>query len=246
VLVILLLILQWNKVSAEVLVQSSQKIESFASKQGFFQNTVHSITADNNGYLWIATPNGLVRYDGYSFEYFYHDYHNPESIPGNKIKHLLNDSNGKLWIGTDQGLCLYLTEKEQFIPLQYKISNEIFIKEDAQKRIWVGKGTNLHVFNSDLQVSAMVDEAVLINFENELNGENILDVEFVTDSVILLATSSMIYKVTFNDNQSYLYEIQKLFLNLNNKEIITIKKIDDIVWIGTTMVFIKVFLKTII
>ncbi len=90
----------------------TQRIEKFVNEQGFFQNTITDITSDNFGYLWVATPNGLIRYDGYSFEYFYHDNENQESIPNNYITHLLKDSNGKLWKPTKQELYLYLADKE--------------------------------------------------------------------------------------------------------------------------------------
>ena len=68
---------------------SNQRIESFNSLQGFYQNTVSSIVSDSKGYLWIATPNGLVKYDGYSFEYYYHNNEDKESLPNNYISHLL-------------------------------------------------------------------------------------------------------------------------------------------------------------
>ncbi|WP_083191567.1 ligand-binding sensor domain-containing protein [Formosa haliotis] len=111
---------------------SNQRIESFNSKQGFFQNTVHAIISDNNGYLWVATPNGLVRYDGYTFDYYYHNIENQNSLPNNFISSLLNDSKGRLWIGTRGGTCLYLTEKELFIPLENSIQRDVLIKEDSK------------------------------------------------------------------------------------------------------------------
>ena len=233
VLLVLLFILKTNEIGAENVVEGSQKIERFASKQGFLQNTIHAITTDQNGYLWIATPNGLVRYDGYDFEYFYHNYQNDESIPGNKIKHLQNDSFGKLWIGTDQGLCLYLTGKEQFVRLKNEIGNESFLKEGFQKKIWVGIGSELHVFNPDLQIPAMVNEAIILDFDQELEGESMVDMEFLADSVILLATPKMIYKVTFNEKQNYTYKIQKLLLDYCENDIVKIIKTDNTLWIGT-------------
>ncbi len=218
---------------ASDIVPGNQKIEHFVSEQGFFQNTVHAITSDKNGYLWIATPNGLARYDGYSFEYFYHDYYNAESIPGNRVRHLLNDSAGKLWIGTDQGLCIYFTGKEQFVPLNYEINNEAFIKEDNQKKIWVGKATKLHIFNTELHISTMVDEAVVLDLKKELNGESIADIEFLADSVLLVASPSKIYKVTYNEKQNYSYTIQELVLDYVGNGISKIIKTDNTVWIST-------------
>ena len=78
------------------IIEGNQRIETFGNQEGFFQNTVKAITSDKNGYLWFSTPNGLIRYDGYTFENYYHEPENPASIPNNFIENLLNDSNGRL------------------------------------------------------------------------------------------------------------------------------------------------------
>jgi signal transduction histidine kinase/ligand-binding sensor domain-containing protein/DNA-binding response OmpR family regulator len=220
-------------VNASNVIPGNQKIEKFVSEQGFFQNTVHSITSDKNGYLWIGTSNGLARYDGYSFEYFYHDYSNSESIPGNRVRHLLNDSDGKLWIGTDQGMCIYLTGKEQFVPFDYEIINEAFIKEDKQRRVWVGRDCNLYIFNPEFQVSKMVEGTVVLDLEKKLEGEGIIDIEFLSDTVILLATPSKIFRVIINEKQHGLFTIQQLLLDYDGNGISKIIKTDNTVWIGT-------------
>ena len=117
---------------------SNQRIESFNSLERFYQNTVNLITSDSNGYLWIATPNGLVKYDGYSFDYFYHNNEDKESLPNNYINHLLSDSFGKLWIITKEELSIYLTGQEKFVPIKKEFFfKEAFLKEDFKKRIWV-------------------------------------------------------------------------------------------------------------
>ena len=114
---------------------SNQRIESFNSQQGFNQNTVTAIISDSKGYLWIGTPNGLVRYDGYSFEYYYHDHENQQSLINNYVSHLLSDSKGRVWIATREGLNIYLTDKEQFLPIEKSTNKAICIKEDSKNRV---------------------------------------------------------------------------------------------------------------
>ena len=55
---------------AYTLCLNSQNFERFSNKQGFNQNTINAIEQDKYGFLWYATPNGLIRYDGYDFETF--------------------------------------------------------------------------------------------------------------------------------------------------------------------------------
>ena len=43
------------------------KFDKITTKDGLNQNTVTFMLQDHQGYLWFGTPNGLNRYDGYSF-----------------------------------------------------------------------------------------------------------------------------------------------------------------------------------
>jgi len=47
-------------------------IRHFTDENGLPQNSVKSIAADNAGFVWLATENGLVRFDGRSFKVMDH------------------------------------------------------------------------------------------------------------------------------------------------------------------------------
>lgn len=212
---------------------SNQRIESFNSEQGFNQNTVSAIISDSNGYLWIATPNGLVRYDGYSFEYYYQDYENQQSLINNYVSHLLSDSKGRVWIATREGINVYLTDKERFLPLSNAIKKAIFIKEDAKNRVFVGNSKTIEVYYSGHDDLEKIDKITEINLEKVLGENNITDIEFYSDSELLVATNSKIYKVDFNENANYTIGILELQLDKSIDNIKKILKVDNSLWIGT-------------
>jgi signal transduction histidine kinase/ligand-binding sensor domain-containing protein len=71
-------------------------------RQGFFDGIVHAITQTQDGYLWLGTELGLVRFDGvravpWTFP------HNQRLVSGS-ILSLLATRDGSLWIGTVDGL----------------------------------------------------------------------------------------------------------------------------------------------
>ncbi len=68
---------------------------------GLPQNTVNTITQTRDGYLWVGTEEGLVRFDGVEFTVF--DRKNTPAIKNNFIMTLLEDREGSLWIGTYGG-----------------------------------------------------------------------------------------------------------------------------------------------
>lgn len=74
--------------------------------QGVPQSTIESIVQTQDGFLWIGTQRGLVRFDGQSFNTF--DYVNTDAIRGgNKVQALHVGMDGSLWIGLSTGLAIY-------------------------------------------------------------------------------------------------------------------------------------------
>ena len=61
---------------------------------------VTSIIQDSQGFIWLGTMYGLIRYDGYEFRIFVNKSADPRSLGGNYIKALCLSKDGKLWIGT--------------------------------------------------------------------------------------------------------------------------------------------------
>ena len=70
---------------------------------------INNITQDQQGYIWIATGNGLNRFDGYRFTSYLYIPGNPRSLSHNNVQTLFVDSDGQLWVGTVRGLNRYNT-----------------------------------------------------------------------------------------------------------------------------------------
>jgi ligand-binding sensor domain-containing protein len=84
-------------------VQADYRFDSWTTDNGLPQNVVYAITQTRDGYLWLTTFDGLVRYDGVRFTVF--DKGNSKGLVSNRFSALLEDTDGSLWIGTiDSGL----------------------------------------------------------------------------------------------------------------------------------------------
>ncbi len=71
-------------------------------ENGLPQNTVQALAQTADGYLWLGTEVGLVRFDGTGFVLF--DEHSKPALPGSDVQCLLAAKDGSLWVGTSSGL----------------------------------------------------------------------------------------------------------------------------------------------
>src|SRR5688500_16746794 len=68
--------------------------------RGLSHRAVYSVAQDAQGFLWIATQAGLIRFDGDRFDVFGEDPSDPASIGVEDVSSLLPLADGRLWIGT--------------------------------------------------------------------------------------------------------------------------------------------------
>ncbi|MEZ4687019.1 MAG: triple tyrosine motif-containing protein [Bacteroidia bacterium] len=91
-------------------------LEQISIDQGLSQGMINAIVQDAKGYLWVATKDGLNRYDGKSFKVFRHDPRDSLTLADNYITSLFIDSRDQLWVCTlRHGLDLYQPATESFI-----------------------------------------------------------------------------------------------------------------------------------
>ena len=76
--------------------------QSWTMESGLPQTTVQSVVQTADGFLWLGTEAGLVRFDGVEFVTV--DRNSEPELPGNDIRCLLATRDGALWIGTNAGL----------------------------------------------------------------------------------------------------------------------------------------------
>lgn len=92
----------------------SIKFSSLSIENGLSQSTVFDIIQDNKGFLWVATADGLNKYDGYTFTVYRHEGNNESSIQSDLIRSLFLDNKRQLWVGTNAGIALYDNKKDLF------------------------------------------------------------------------------------------------------------------------------------
>jgi signal transduction histidine kinase/ligand-binding sensor domain-containing protein len=130
-----------------------------SSQRKLPSQAVISVIQTRDGYLWLGTFKGLVRFDGVHFEVF-----NQSNTPGlgnDLIVHLFEDSRGWLWVGTaDGGVTLVREGRVDDLPIQRSTGRLMSACEDADKSVWLyfSDGQLWRYADGELARAAQVDE----------------------------------------------------------------------------------------
>lgn len=87
---------------------ASYAIDLWESDDGLAQNSVIAMAQTRDGYLWMGTLNGLVRFDGVRFTVF--DESKTPGLPSSQIVCLYEDRQARLWIGTEAAGTVLVSE----------------------------------------------------------------------------------------------------------------------------------------
>ena len=102
-------------------------------RDGFFKGRIFSIAQTPDGYLWLGTEFGLLRFDGVSGVPWTAP--TGESLPSAFILSLLAARDGRLWIGTDGGLASWKDNKLTHYP-ELDGQNVVALLEDREGSVW--------------------------------------------------------------------------------------------------------------
>jgi len=111
--------------------------EVWQQEEGLPENDVTALVQTRDGYVWLGTEEGLVRFDGINFTVF--DRSNTPDLPADYIRALLQTRDGSLWIATTSGVCRWRDGKIQPLPAQgLSTTDVITLYEGVDGSLWIG------------------------------------------------------------------------------------------------------------
>ena len=141
---------------------------SWKIRDGFTKGRIISVAQTPDGYLWLGTDFGLVRFDGVRAV----PWHPPvgQELPSKMIRHLLATPDGTLWIATQKGLSSWKDGKLVGYPeLAGHITGPLL--EDRQGTVWVGRSQPASVCairgaKAECEGVGSLDRAVIAMYED--------------------------------------------------------------------------------
>ena len=113
-------------------------------QDGLPEDTVQAIQQSSDGYLWIGTTGGLVRFDGSHFHLY--DHTTTPALADNSVFCILGARDGSLWFGTDGGGLVHFKDGAFHLYTEAAGLSNTFVRsliEDEQGRIWIGTDNGL-------------------------------------------------------------------------------------------------------
>lgn len=155
-LTFLLLILS-NQTFPQNNISEKMQFNRLTHQEGFPARNIIAMHQDSKGFLWMAAPDRLIRFDGKRQKLFRYSSSNEKSIGSNTIRFIYEDKSGVLWFATaGGGLNKYNSSQENFIRYTHNrndlnsISSDDVssICEDSYSNLWVGTiGGGLNKFD---------------------------------------------------------------------------------------------------
>ncbi|WP_454832041.1 two-component regulator propeller domain-containing protein [Pseudoxanthomonas wuyuanensis] len=187
-----LLGLLWICAQAQAGAPEIPRFRTFGVADGLPSTTITALARDRQGYLWMASWDGVARYDGVGFRIWRHDPADPASLRGNRVQALHIDDNDRVWVASENGgLSVMDADRKGFRHYQQADrpemgSNEVFAIASRGDEIWFGTYRGgLHRLAGDGSISRIPIER---NGVQEPSSDTVLSLAFDSQGVLWIGT----------------------------------------------------------
>ena len=174
--------------------QSDLKFNKLSSEQGVNQSIIYALAQDDTGNIWMATGEGVIRYNS-KFSSYYNKYSGLPQNFGSRIQTVFKDSKNRIWIGGEDGIAFFDRASETFKGVESSESlNPLLVKffaQDSDGNIWVGCYNGLWKMTPDEKNFQLQRMQNLINIQT---------VHLLNDQ-ILAGTESGLFGIDPGSNQ---------------------------------------------
>jgi ligand-binding sensor domain-containing protein len=162
--------------------KSVSKLDYYKEMKG---TVILDILPDSKGNIWIASLGGLVKFDGYEFQWFHNDPADNRTIGGLLTYSLFEDSKGRIWIGSLDYIYCYIPQTKLFktysMDVNFPVDGQPIVSsivDDGKGRIYFGIRSNYSQSGSNALLYFDEEEDMMKGFEKEA-GQEIQDVYYL-------------------------------------------------------------------
>jgi len=204
---------------------SQYRHSAWRMRDGLLRGAPNVITQTPDGYVWIGTTAGLIRFDGVRLA----PWKPPDGsqLPSPNIRALLAARDGSLWIGTDAGLSHWTQKSLVTYFKEPAVISAIF--EDDRGEIWVTRTRIRNAHGPLCRVSGSKSECYAVPDET-LTGD--CCVGLVEDSLGNLWTGTSTALLRWHDGSVTTYPNKNLKNDSTDGVIALASAPDESLWVG--------------
>ncbi|MBI4661937.1 MAG: hypothetical protein HY735_24205 [Verrucomicrobia bacterium] len=138
-------------------------VRTWQVEDGLPSNSVLAIAQTPDGYLWLGTYNGLVRFDGARFTVFNTD--NSPGLESDRVRALAVDRAGALWIGTEgAGVKQFAAGKFRSYSVEQGLGNErvFWLCLDGEGAVWAAGRNGVNRIHNDVVTHFPLDSGRVV------------------------------------------------------------------------------------
>ncbi len=215
---------------------------TYTMKEGLSHDAILCLLQDSQGFIWVGTPSGLNKFDGYHFTTYLENPSDSNSLTNGWVNCLWEDKQQRLWIGTTKGLDLLDLKTEKFYHLvldtldsvkEFNMGvhggvNKIREREDGKLWICTGQG----VYLADPQTLSVKR---IIYFPQEADGNTFTDIAEARDGSLWIANRKGLFHRDAHTGQTTRYRHDPSDSHSLAHDVVSTVYIDryDRVWAGT-------------
>tara|TARA_R110002073_G_scaffold279026_1_gene442927 strand:- start:181977 stop:185999 length:4023 start_codon:yes stop_codon:yes gene_type:complete len=175
--------------------QSQITFSQLSVKDGLSQNSAISISQDSIGFLWIATQDGLNKYDGRKFTTYPFNFVDITKPNYSNLGKVYTDRKGEVWILPINKIPHKLNRELDIFEPVTTIDDACVIYQDTQFNIWIG------TYTSGLYKMAPTDSNPIEILSSEQLTSPVFEIVEGANSEIYLTTEKAIIQVDILNNK---------------------------------------------
>lgn len=233
-----------NTVISEIeITQSEYTVKKVLNTEnGLPANGVSMILQDSRGYIWAATFNGLVRYEGKRITVF-----NTSNVPGletNRFVSVMEDQHGRIWAGLEYSSFIMIDGNQTMV---YRIDEEIAetntyitsLYVNSGGDIWIGTNSGIYTYSDNSysklynlpgevvqniteiygHMHIVFESSLYVKYDQSLEFEKILE---ISENVIHFKSGLTITEFSQIDRLWNIYPHNNSYLLVHENGIVTI------------------------